>query len=125
METRSTTWQTNRLAIIGLAFGTLSFIVSPMFFRLLDQLVPPLEGFANSPNNTMWDIYSDIYIWNSPIFHGSYVCLGWLLSLAGLVLGIISIVRETQKRWIAILALLLGTVGIFSHFLGFVLSFLP
>ena len=125
METRSTTWQTNRLAIIGLAFGVLTFIVSPIFFRLLDQVVPPLEGGASWPNKTIWDFYYQIYIWNGPIFRGSYVFLGWSFSLASLIIGIISIVRERQKRWIAILALLLGIIGIFGHFIGFVLLVMP
>lgn len=124
METHST-WKTNRLAVIGLALGVLTFLASPFFFMLLDRVLPPLEGGTSWPNKTIWDVYSRIYIWNGIIFRGSYVFLGWLLSLVGLIIGIISIVRERQKRWIAIIAILLGTSGILAHFMGFILLIMP
>jgi hypothetical protein len=124
MERRST-WQTNRLAIIALVLGVLTFLVSPFFFMLLDRVVPPLEGGASWPNKTIWDVYYQIYIWNGLVFRGSYVFLGWLFSLAGLTIGIISLVRERQKRWMAILAIVLGMIGILAHFMGFILLIMP
>jgi len=124
METRSI-WQTNRLAVIGLALGVLTFIVSPFFFMLLDRVVPPLEGGTSWPNKTIWDVYYHIYIWDGVIFRGSYVFLGWFISLSGLIIGIVSIAREKQKRWIAIIAIVLGIYGILAHFMGFVLLIMP
>ena len=124
MET-SSTWQTNRLAIIGLVLGVLTFIVSPFFFMFLDRVVPPLEGRTSWPNKTIWDVYANIYIWGHGLFPGSYVVLGWLLSLASLIIGIVSIARERQKRWIAITAIVLGIYGILAHFMGFFVLIMP
>lgn len=124
METRST-WQTNRWAIIGLVLGVLTFLVSPFFFMFLDRILPPLEGGTSWPNRTIWDAYAEIYIWEGVIFRGSYVFLGWLLSLAALIIGIVSIARERRKRWIAISAIVLGISGILAHFLGFFVLIMP
>lgn len=124
MEKRSI-WKTNRLAIIGLLLGVLTFLVSPVFFMLLDRVIPPLEGGNTWPNKTIWDVYYSIYIWGGIIFHGSYVFLSWFISLAGLIIGIVSIARERQKRWVAIIAIVLGIYGILAHFMGFVLLIMP
>jgi len=124
MET-SSTWQTNRLAIIGLVLGVMTFIFSPFFFMFLDRVLPPLEGGTTWPNTTIWDVYYKTYIWGGVIFRGSYVALGWLLSLAGLIIGIVSRARERQKRWIAVIAIVLGICGILAHFMGFILLIMP
>ena len=123
METRSV-WRTNRLAMIALVLGILAVVTSPHFFALLENILSPLEGGASYPNKTIWDVYRKVYIWGG-FFNGSNVLICWLVSLAGLITGIVSIDRERQKKWIAAMAIVFGIYGIVEHLLGIIMSIMP
>jgi hypothetical protein len=69
-------------------------------------------------------MYRKVYV-GGGFITGSNVVICWLVSLAGLIMGIVSIDRERQKKWIAVLAIVLGIYGIVDHALGVIMAIMP
>jgi len=110
---------TNRLALVSLLLSVFIVLISPPFILLLDRASVLLTGERK--------IYPSYYHWfiQGGFGRGSNPLLFLGIAFFTLIIGITSLVKEKQIRWLAIFGILLGVLGLLGHAFGLFIFLLP